>query len=305
MEMEPDIDNMTLNEYLEVGAEKLRQLGQEKVQNGCNADTSGDTQFLMPNVPDEMDEVIRPLIPQPIHTTSPNDDYVAPATKSILDEILEEFRDEIMNVTMDDEEAAKDPHIAGGLDHVNHVIRLLIEHGISRDYDAVTARSRMTLISENATLVHYFLCHQLECRDEDTHVLPLTYRMRDIDLHFGRKEFCLVTGLRQFRSVEIVFVGFIGMGGGTVRTIKGCRALVICNTSGILTPDHIEVGMPWWVHNIAYFDGSVSPIVIPPPINQYPHGARQEYVSAVEFNKHVAAQELENRILCAELEVNS
>ncbi|GKE03174.1 hypothetical protein Tco_1395192 [Tanacetum coccineum] len=57
-------------------------------------------QFLMPNVPDEMDEVIQPLISKPIHTTPPKDDYVAPATKSILDELLEEFRDEILNVTM-------------------------------------------------------------------------------------------------------------------------------------------------------------------------------------------------------------
>nr|GEW36135.1 hypothetical protein [Tanacetum cinerariifolium] len=66
-------------------------------------------QFLMPNVPDEMNEVIQHLIPQHIHTTPPNDDYVAPATKSILDELLEEFRDLIMNVTTVDEEAAKDP----------------------------------------------------------------------------------------------------------------------------------------------------------------------------------------------------
>nr|GEW09859.1 hypothetical protein [Tanacetum cinerariifolium] len=43
MEMEPDIENMTLNEYIEVGAEKLRQIGEEKVQNGCNVDTSRDT----------------------------------------------------------------------------------------------------------------------------------------------------------------------------------------------------------------------------------------------------------------------
>ncbi|GJY74917.1 hypothetical protein Tco_1026268 [Tanacetum coccineum] len=62
----------------------------------------------MPNVPDEMDEVIQPLIPQPIHTTPPNDDCVAPATNSILDELLDEFDDEIVNVTMVDKEAAKD-----------------------------------------------------------------------------------------------------------------------------------------------------------------------------------------------------
>ncbi|GJS72403.1 hypothetical protein Tco_0705244 [Tanacetum coccineum] len=208
MEMEPDIENMTLDEYREyeaekesfttqffaqppntpntpvdkkdsdfdeilddlfrIGAKKLTRMGQEKVQNGCNFDTSKDTnhesdnllkfpifpttnefysiceqdvdlekeeaeveddydgdtydiwdimvedverisQFLMPNVPDEMDEVIQPLIPQPIHTTPPNANYVAPATKSNLDELLEELDDEIMNVTMVDEEAAKDP----------------------------------------------------------------------------------------------------------------------------------------------------------------------------------------------------
>nr|GEW21078.1 hypothetical protein [Tanacetum cinerariifolium] len=49
------------------------------------------------------------LIPQPIHTTPPNDDYVTPATKSILDELLEEFSAEILNVTMVDEEADFNP----------------------------------------------------------------------------------------------------------------------------------------------------------------------------------------------------
>ncbi|GJV86234.1 zinc finger, CCHC-type containing protein [Tanacetum coccineum] len=52
------------------------------------------------NIPDEIDEIIQPLIPEPIHNTPPNDDYVAPATKLILDELLEEFKDEILNVTM-------------------------------------------------------------------------------------------------------------------------------------------------------------------------------------------------------------
>nr|GEW56603.1 hypothetical protein [Tanacetum cinerariifolium] len=124
-----------------IGAENLRRMGQEKIQHGCNVNTSRDTnhesgnaeveddddgdtyhiwditvknierirQFLMPNIPDEMNEAIQPLIPQPIYTTPPNNDYVAPATKSILDELLEEFKDLIMNVTMVDEEAAKDP----------------------------------------------------------------------------------------------------------------------------------------------------------------------------------------------------
>ncbi|GKC43448.1 hypothetical protein Tco_1061170 [Tanacetum coccineum] len=61
------------------------------------------------NVPDEIDEIVQPLIPEPIHTTPPNDDYVAPATKSILDELLEEFGDEILNVTMVDDEADFNP----------------------------------------------------------------------------------------------------------------------------------------------------------------------------------------------------
>ncbi|GJV86842.1 hypothetical protein Tco_1530780 [Tanacetum coccineum] len=57
------------------------------------------------NVPNEIDEVVQTLIPEPIHTTPPNDDYVVPDTKSILDELLDEFRDEILNVTMVDDEA--------------------------------------------------------------------------------------------------------------------------------------------------------------------------------------------------------
>nr|GFB48078.1 hypothetical protein [Tanacetum cinerariifolium] len=60
-------------------------------------------QFLTPNVPEVIEDVIQPLIPKTLHTTQPNEDYVAPATKLILDELLEEFRDEILNVTMVDE----------------------------------------------------------------------------------------------------------------------------------------------------------------------------------------------------------
>ncbi|GKE38113.1 hypothetical protein Tco_1461518 [Tanacetum coccineum] len=162
-----DFDEI-LDDLFRIGAKKLTRMGKEKVQNGCNFDTSRDTnhesdnllkfpifpttnefssiceqdvdlekeeaeveddydgdtydiwditvedverisQFLMPNVPDEMDEVIQPLIPQPIHTTPPNANYVAPTTKLNLDELLEEFDDEIVNVSMVDEEAAKDP----------------------------------------------------------------------------------------------------------------------------------------------------------------------------------------------------
>ncbi|GJV29105.1 hypothetical protein Tco_1385553 [Tanacetum coccineum] len=61
------------------------------------------------NVPDDTDEVVQPLIPEPIHTTPPNDDYVAPATKLILDKLLEELKDKILNVTMVDDEADFNP----------------------------------------------------------------------------------------------------------------------------------------------------------------------------------------------------
>ncbi|GJR40217.1 hypothetical protein Tco_1215901 [Tanacetum coccineum] len=61
------------------------------------------------NVLDEIEEIVQSVIPEPIHTTPPNDDYVAPATKSILDELLEEFGDEILNVAMIDEEANFNP----------------------------------------------------------------------------------------------------------------------------------------------------------------------------------------------------
>ncbi|GJX84949.1 hypothetical protein Tco_0335723 [Tanacetum coccineum] len=61
------------------------------------------------NVPDEIDKIVQPLIPEPIHTTPPNNDYVAPITKSMLDELLEEFEYEILNVAMIDEEADFNP----------------------------------------------------------------------------------------------------------------------------------------------------------------------------------------------------
>ncbi|GJT81840.1 hypothetical protein Tco_1056182 [Tanacetum coccineum] len=52
------------------------------------------------NVPDEIDEIVQPLILEPIHTTPPNDDYVAPATKSILDDLWRRIKSEISNVNM-------------------------------------------------------------------------------------------------------------------------------------------------------------------------------------------------------------
>nr|GEV01498.1 hypothetical protein [Tanacetum cinerariifolium] len=165
MGMEPDIENMMLNEYLEYKAAKERQLWdnvrsrrsptnydkadfdsfhrirvvrltirQDIVQDSIceqNVDSEEDQeedgddgdmrdikvedverirQLITPNFPDVMDDIIQPLIPKTIHVTPPNEDYVAPTTKSILDYLLEEFEDEILNVTMVDEVAECSPN---------------------------------------------------------------------------------------------------------------------------------------------------------------------------------------------------
>ncbi|GJY30501.1 hypothetical protein Tco_0413996 [Tanacetum coccineum] len=137
--MEPNIENMTLNEYLKYEAEKERRLRRnvfgdlfkmeaenliemkqeeakvEDVHTLLEPDPVVQSCVpLLPSpdevkVPDVMDGVIQPSIPQVIHTTPPDKDYVTPDTKSILDELLEEFRDEILNVTMVDEEANFNP----------------------------------------------------------------------------------------------------------------------------------------------------------------------------------------------------
>ena len=54
----------------------------------------------------------------------------------------------------------------------------------------------LEVVRENAILVYYFICHQLECREGGMDIVPLTYMVRGIDLQVGREEFCLITGLR-------------------------------------------------------------------------------------------------------------
>ncbi|GJY87692.1 hypothetical protein Tco_0502320 [Tanacetum coccineum] len=70
---------------------------------------NNDVDSISIQVPHVMDDVIQPSIPQTIHTTPPNKDYVASANKSISDELLEEFEDKILNVTMVDKEADFNP----------------------------------------------------------------------------------------------------------------------------------------------------------------------------------------------------
>nr|GEV43588.1 hypothetical protein [Tanacetum cinerariifolium] len=97
VEMESDIENMTISEYLEYEAVKERRLWDD-VRSGRS-----------PINYNEADVDSLHWNKEPIHTTPPSDDYVAPTTKSILDELLKEFEDEILNVTMVDDEADFNP----------------------------------------------------------------------------------------------------------------------------------------------------------------------------------------------------
>ncbi|GJS25329.1 hypothetical protein Tco_0453961 [Tanacetum coccineum] len=72
------------------------------------------------HAPDVMDDVIQPLIPQTLHTTPLGKDYLAPATKSILDELLEQFGDKILDITMVDEEADFNP--TRDIEELEHLI---------------------------------------------------------------------------------------------------------------------------------------------------------------------------------------
>ncbi|GJU08087.1 hypothetical protein Tco_1124517 [Tanacetum coccineum] len=79
-EMEPDIENMTISEYLEYEAAKERRL-LDDVQSRRS-----------PTNYNEVD----------VYSFHRNK---TPATKSILDKLLQEFKDEILNVTMVNDEA--------------------------------------------------------------------------------------------------------------------------------------------------------------------------------------------------------
>ncbi|GJY21530.1 hypothetical protein Tco_0394096 [Tanacetum coccineum] len=84
VEMEPDIENMTLDEYREYEAEKERRLWDDvRFRRSLTYYNEADVDSFHRNK--------------------------TPATKSILDKLLEEFRDETLNVTMVDEEADFNP----------------------------------------------------------------------------------------------------------------------------------------------------------------------------------------------------
>ncbi|GJV54126.1 hypothetical protein Tco_1449867, partial [Tanacetum coccineum] len=62
-----------------------------------------DIDSIPTQVPDVNDDLIQPLILQTIHIIPPDDAYVVTDTELIFDELLEEFRDEILNIIVVDE----------------------------------------------------------------------------------------------------------------------------------------------------------------------------------------------------------
>nr|GFA34720.1 hypothetical protein [Tanacetum cinerariifolium] len=147
MKMKPDIENMMLNEYLEYEAVKERRLWDNvRSKRSPTSNTTFD--------------------PQPIHTAPPNDDYVASATKSILDELLEELGDKIVNVTMVDEEVDSNP-----TRDIEELERLLTK-------DPQSYFTEIQMFLEEANLEHgleYDVSSSCRANAEDSSVLFYSY----------------------------------------------------------------------------------------------------------------------------------
>ncbi|GKE55341.1 hypothetical protein Tco_1494526 [Tanacetum coccineum] len=69
----------------------------------------------------------------------------------------------------------------------------------------------ITYVENDDGMIHYVLQKQC-CADDDSFDLPLIYNVNGHNLHFGRCEFCLVTGFkfgmvsfREYRNGDIPF----------------------------------------------------------------------------------------------------
>ncbi|GJV41277.1 hypothetical protein Tco_1419717 [Tanacetum coccineum] len=93
--MEHDIDKDSIYEHDDDLEDDQKEDGDDRdtfdMWDITVEDVERIRQFLTPNVPEVIEDVIQPLIPKTLHTTPPNEGYVAPATKPILDDLLEEF----------------------------------------------------------------------------------------------------------------------------------------------------------------------------------------------------------------------
>ncbi|GJT67922.1 hypothetical protein Tco_1019402 [Tanacetum coccineum] len=128
--MEHDIDKDSIYEHDDDLEDDQKEDGDDRdtfdMWDITVEDVERIRQFLTPNVPEVIEDVIQPLIPKTLHTTPPNEGYVAPATKPILDDLLEEFGNEILNVTIVDEEADFNP-----IKDIEELERLLAKDALS------------------------------------------------------------------------------------------------------------------------------------------------------------------------------
>ncbi|GJY22462.1 hypothetical protein Tco_0396120 [Tanacetum coccineum] len=137
--MEPDIENMTLNEYLEYEAEKERsfnyphyhedievkkyyelpplhpcfQYAQPYTQVGLvssNESNEVDTDsMIIAEYELYIDTTIEDVEMLRLILTSPHDTYDTPATDLILDELLKELKGELLNITVVDNKQYYNP----------------------------------------------------------------------------------------------------------------------------------------------------------------------------------------------------
>ncbi|GJV59636.1 hypothetical protein Tco_1465736 [Tanacetum coccineum] len=148
-----DFDEI-LDDLFSVGAKNLRRMGQEKVQHGCNFDTSRDTNHESGNLlnfpifpaTNEFSSIYEQDVDLEKEEAEVADDddgdtYDIWDITSILDELFDEFDDEIVNVTMIDEEAAKDPQ--------SHFMEI----------QALTARDGIRGLMDSIYVVNYLLIY--------------------------------------------------------------------------------------------------------------------------------------------------
>ncbi|GKD59474.1 hypothetical protein Tco_1296983, partial [Tanacetum coccineum] len=115
IKMKPGIENMTISEYFEYEAAKERNLwddvrSRRSPTHYDEVDFSSSLQNKRAeNIKQMGHDIVQDSIWEQDDDSEEDQEEDAPATKSILDELLEEFEDEILNVTMVDEEADFNP----------------------------------------------------------------------------------------------------------------------------------------------------------------------------------------------------
>ncbi|GKA79070.1 phospholipase-like protein [Tanacetum coccineum] len=175
------------------------------------------------------------------------------------------------------------------------------------------------------------LGRQVECLDGETEIVPLSYHLgHDIQIQFGREEFCLLTGLRFVVDYSDVYEeGLIPFRRRVFDSTKDGKPITgfearhrLClstsvlerlgATSGMSTyskinPDDYEARSDWWVSSRGYFDGDIrEPARISYPVNQhseddvlielYRHLEEQDRVLKELLQKDAAREQMDNKM---------